>query len=252
MNTIKVPEPNIYLLEEDRYYVNDAEVDAREKLHEVHLGPVELQDGTILVQSDIKAAYFLFIKYDLGPSGVVEKIWSSSNKKWDLSANVPEDDREKNVLMFIEGAAYPWKGPFVLIGEEGKFISARPLENFPKYAVQSHFTSQSIDNKTYIGKSTQSVRIKMKAFPPQFEARLEIEPVDDINSKSISVLHDKVGLVKITRNPDEILISHKTGAKIKLDSLGNISIDPSSGGKMIISGNVIITNDLKVVGNLIT
>lgn len=259
MATIKVPEPNIYLPEEDRYYVNDVVVNAREKLHEVHLGPVELQDGTILVQSDIKAAYFLFIKYDLGPSGVVEKIWSRTNKKWDLSANVPEDEWDKNVLMFIEGAVYPWKGPFVLIGEEGKFISARPLEDFPKYAVQSHFTSRSINNKTYTGKSTQSVSMKMKVFPPQFEARLEIEPVDDVNSKSISVLHDEVGLVKITRNPHEIIILHKSAdAKIKLDSSGNISIDPSIGGevkisgKIAINGNVNITGTLRVNGHFIT
>ncbi len=259
MNTIKVPKPKIYLPEEERYYVNDTKVDAREKVHEVHIGPVELQDGTTLVQSDIKAAYFLFIKYDLGPSGVVEKIWSSSKKKWDLSANVPEDDRDKNVLLFTEGAAYPWKGPFVLIGEKGKIISVSPPEIFPKYAVQSHFTSRSINNKTYAGKSTQSVSIMMGAFPPQFKARLEIKPVDNINSESITVLHDEVGFVKITKNLNEILISHDiTGAKIKLDSFGNISIDPSSGrkvkipGSIDINGNVNITGSLIVNGNLIT
>lgn len=258
MNTIKVPKPKIYLPEEERYYVNDTKVDAREKVHEVHIGPVELQDGTTLVQSDIKAAYFLVIKYDLGPSGVVEKIWSSSKKKWDLSANVPEDDRDKNVLLFTEGAEYPWKGPFVLIGEKEKFISVSPPDIFPKYAVQSHFTSRLINNKTYVGKSGQSVSAMMGAFPPKFKARLEIKKIGDINSKSITVLHDEVGFVKITRDPHEIIISHNTGAKIKLDSFGNISIDPSSGrkvkipGDIAINGNVNITGSLKVNGNLIT
>lgn len=259
MNTIEIPKPKIYLPEEDRYYVNDDVVNAREKMHEVHIDPVELQDGTILGQSDIEAAYFLFIKYDLGPSGVVEKIWSSSKKKWDLSANVPDDDRDKNVLLFTEGAEYPWKGPFVLIGEKEKFISVSSPEIFPKYAVQSNFTSRLINNKTYVGKSTRSVSTMMGVFPPKFKARLEIKPVDDINSKSITVLHDEVGFVKITRNPHEILISHEnTGAEIKLDSFGNISLDPSGGGKVKIpgnidiNGNVNITGKLRVNGNLIT
>lgn len=243
MNTIKVPKPNIYLPEEERYYANDDVANAREKMHEVHIGPVKLQDGTTLVQSDIKAAYFLFIKYDLEPSGVVEKIWSSSKKKWDLSANVPEDDRDKNVLLFTEGAAFPWKGPFVLIGEEGKFISVKPPKIFPKYAVQSYFTSRLINNMTYAGKSTQSVSTMMGAFPPQFKARLEIKPVADINSNSIRMRHDDVGLVEITRSTNEILISHNNGATIRFDSLGNISIDPKNGKEVRISGQLCLDKD---------
>ena len=219
MTTINVPQPGICPEENGIYYADDALVDKRAQLHELHLGPISLQDGTVLAQSDISSAYFLFTRYDLESPGVVEKIWSTSNKKWDLPANIPDKDRDKNVLLFTDDATYPWKGQFVLIAEEGKFKSPLTIPGFPKYTLECYFTSRPINNKIYAGKSAPSIRIIMGTFPPVFK--------------------------------DEIVISHESGAKIKIDSSGNISLTPSSSGKVNITGNVDISDSLTVNGNLI-
>ena len=226
-------------------------VDTRAELHEVHLGPVALQGGTVLVQSDIASAYFLFIRYDFESSVVVENIWSISNKKWELPVNIPDEDRDKNVLQFTGDATYPWKGQFVLIGDKGKFESPLVGELFPKYAVQCYFTSRSIDNSTYTGNSTPTVHIMMGSFPPKYKARLEIEPYEDTDSEHIEILHDEVGSVSIRRSSGEILILHKNGAKVMLDNLGNISLIPSGSGDVNIVGDVNISGSLTVNGHVI-
>lgn len=252
MTTINVPQPRICPEENGIYYADDALVDKRAQLHELHLGPINLQDGTVLAQSDIASAYFIFTRYDLESPGVVEKIWSTSNKKWDLPANIPDEDRDKNVLLFTDDATYPWKGQFVLIAEEGKFVSPPEGQVYPKYMMQCYFTSRPIDNRIYAGKSAHSVRIIMGTFPPVFKARLEIKPKDDTDSHYIQIVGDDVGSVSITRTSSEILISHESGAEIKLDSSGNISLTPSSSGKVKITGNVDISGSLTVNDHLIT
>ena len=250
MTTINVLQPNICCKEDGIYYVDGTKVDKRTQVHEVHLGPIKLQNGTVLVQSDIASAYFLFIRYDLGSSGEVEKIWSTSNKKWDLPANIPDENRDKNVLQFTDDPVYPWKGQFVLIAEKGKFEPPPEGKYFPKYTLQCHFTSRPINNRIYAGKSAPTVRIMMGPFPPKFKARLEIEPDDNTNSDYIRIVGDDVGSVSITRTSSEILISHENGAEIRLDSSGNISLTPSGSGKVNVTGDVAITGDVKISGSL--
>lgn len=250
MTTINVLQPNICCKEDGIYYVDGTKVDKRAQVHEVHLGPIKLQNGTVLVQSDIASAYFLFIRYDLGSSGEVEKIWSTSNKKWDLPANIPDEDRDKNVLQFTDDPVYPWKSQFVLIAEEGKFESPPSYPGYPKYTLQCYFTSRILDKKTYTGNSIPCVRIMMGSFPPHFKARLEIYPKDKTDSKYIQIIHEEVGRIKIKKSPGEILISYDSKAKIKLDSSGNISLTPSSGGKVNVTGDVDITGDVKIIGSL--
>jgi len=248
MTTINVPQPRIYHKEDGIYYVDDTLVNKRAQVHELHLGPVALQDGTVLAQSDIASAYFLFIRYDFESSKEVEKIWSTSNKKWDLPANIPDEDRDKNVLLFTDDATYPWKGPFVLIAEEGKFESPPIHKGYPKYTLQCYFTSRMLDEKTYTGNSIPAVRITMGTFPPHFDARLEIYPEDDTDSEYIQVIHDDVGLIKITRSPGEILILHDHGAQVRFDNLGNISLTTSGGGKVDVTGDVDITGAVNISG----
>ena len=250
MTTINVPQPRICRKEDGIYYGDDTKVDKRAQVHELHLGPIKLQDGTVLVQSDIASAYFLFIRYDLGSSGVVEKIWSTSNKKWDLPANIPDEDRDKNVLQFTDDATYPWKGQFVLIAEEGKFESPPTYPGFPKYTLQCYFTSRMLDENTYTGNSIPAVRIMMGCFPPYLEGRLEINLEDDTDSEYIQIIYDDVGLIKIKKSPGEILIRHKSGAEIRLDSSGNISLTPLSGRKVNVTGDVDITGDVNISGSL--
>ena len=250
MPTIIVPQPRICPKEDGIYYGDDALVDKRAQVHELHLGPINLQDGTVLAQSDIASAYFLFTRYDLESPGVVEKIWSTSNKKWDIPANIPDDDHDKNVLQFTDDPVYPWKGQFVLIAEEGKFESPPEDQVYPKYTLQCHFTSRPINNRIYAGKSAPTVRIMMGPFPPKFKARLEIEPDDNTNSDYIRIVGDDVGSVSITRTSSEILIAHDSGAEIRLDSSGNISLTPSGSGKVNVTGDVAITGDVNISGSL--
>lgn len=250
MTTINVPQPNICCKEDGIYYVDGTKVDKRTQVHEVHLGPIALVDGTVLVQSDITSAYFLFIRYDLESSGEVEKIWSTSNKKWDLPANIPDKYRDKNVLQFTDDPVYPWKSQFVLIAEEEKFKSPPASQVYPKYTLQCYFTSRMLDEKTYTGNSIPSVRIMMGSFPPHFKARLEISPKDKTDSEYIQIIHEEVGRIKIKKSPGEILISYDNKAKIKLDSSGNISLTPSGSGKVKITGNVDITGDVNISGTL--
>jgi len=190
MTTINVRQPRICLKEEGIYYGEDTLVDKRAQVHEVHLGPVTLVDGTMLTQSDIASAYFLFIRQDFESSALVEKIWSTSNKKWDVPANIPDEDRDKNVLQFTDDPIYPWKGQFVLIAEEGKFESPPDGLFFPKYTLRCYFTSRMLDEIIYTGNSIPAVRIMMGIFPPHFNARLEIYPEDDTDSDYIQVIHD--------------------------------------------------------------
>jgi hypothetical protein len=250
MTTINVPQPRICRKKDGIYYGDGTVVDKRAQVHEVHLGPIKLQDGTLLAQSDIASAYFLFIRYDFESSGEVKKIWSTSNKKWELPANIPDEDRDKNVLQFTDDPVYPWKGQFVLIAEEGKFESPPTYQVYPKYSLQCYFTSRMLDKKTYTGSSIPAVRIMMGTFPPHFDARLEIYPEDDTNSEYIQLIHDNVGLIKITKSPGEILISYNSKAKIKLDSSGNISLIPSSGGKVNVTGDVNIIGAVNISGSL--
>ena len=251
MTMINVPQPKIFCKEDGIYYGDGTVVDKRAQVHEVHLGPVGLQDGTVLAQSDIASGYFIFIRYDLESSGEVKKIWSTSNKKWDLPANIPDDDRDKNILQFTDDPVYPWKGQFVLIAEKGKFESPLTDQVYPKYTLQCYFTSRMLDRKTYTGNSIPAVRIMMGSFPPKFDARLEIHPENDTNSEYIQLIHDKVGRIKIKKSPGEILISYDNKAKIKLDSSGNISLIPSSGGKVNVTGDVNITGAVNITGSLI-
>ena len=250
MTTINVPQPGIYRKEDRIYYSDDALVGKRAQLHELHLSPINLQDGTVLARSDIASAYFLFTRYDFESTGVVEKIWSTSNKKWDMPANIPDKDRDKNVLQFTDDATYPWKGQFVLIAEEGKFESPPEGQYFPKYTLQCHFTSRPINNRIYAGKSAPSVRIMMGTFPPVFKARLEIKPEDNTNSDYIRIVGDGVGYVRITRTSSEILISHDNGSEIKLDNSGNISLTPSGSGRVNVTGDIAVAGDIAITGDV--
>ena len=251
MTMINVPQPKICRKEDGIYYGDGTVVNKRAQVHEIHLGPIKLQDGTVLTQSDIASGYFIFIRYDFESYGEVKNIWSTSNKKWDLPANIPDDDRDKNVLQFTDDPVYPWKGQFVLIAEKGKFESPPTDQVYPKYTLQCYFTSRMLDGKTYTGNSIPAVRIMMGTFPPKFKARLEIEPDDNTDSDYICILHDDVGSVCITRISSKILISHKSGAKIKLDSSGNISLIPSSTGKVNVTGDVNFTGAVNISGSLI-
>jgi hypothetical protein len=222
----------------------------------VKVGPVTLGDVTVGVQ-DLKTFSVYVVR--IAASGATEQIWDKEKEAWVVPDDLPADKWEVTSLQAKpDDPAAPWSAEAFLMGAETKFEAASD-KGYPRYAFRATFTTA----KGVTGSSgAPSAAFTHPGVPGEDTTLAGLKGSPDLTKATKVDLFLRttpggayVGWLTI-ESSGKVTVQNQAGAAVTLNPDGSISLRPGGGEGVVVQGNLTVTGngrvngDLHVVGNV--
>ncbi len=225
------------------------------------LGNVLKDDGSILLIEDVEKAYFYVFKEDLART---VRLWDKKNNNWGTIGDVQNEDREISPLEYVpESPTTPWKGNFLLLGEDKKYDETSP-NGFPRYFIRCYFEYKVSESVLHTGESNRSIAMMLPELGADINVGLGIPGLkkelaaglefkskknpDWVNYFIKNNFGNVTANVQLEKNG--VLTIKNSNAQITINSSGDINLSPKAGRKVIIRGEVEITGITTINGTI--